>query len=276
MRLKETLNRFSFMPAGSIDVKPDRIALQSPIKMAQDFHESFPIAALRPNNPKASQKRGYPARKIKALLMLTGRRNTKRMSSFSPSPPQSRMERKSRLILEDHRFPRSQILKFFLTPGEMASHLWPALEGRHSWPALSDIPVDASTSELVALSALIRTGVSNVRPAWAHPNEPGSDQNPGEIAPNDVPLPGLSEGSSETAAQVWACFSGLLSRPHSPPESSDLGSCASAPKPGLSSPVVALRRSTGGQRLSIPSKPQEWSWPRRQGFPESPPDVGDR
>jgi len=174
MGVKETIHRFPLMPPGSIQVKPDRIAPKTTIKMTQDFHEAFSISTVCPNNSITAQKRGHPTRKIEALLMLAGRRDAIRMSSLRPSSPQSRMERKSRLILEDHGLPRPQILKFFLTPDEIASHRSPALEGTHNWPASSDIPVDASRSELAALSSSIRTDVLSARPAWARPSEPGS------------------------------------------------------------------------------------------------------
>jgi len=214
MGLKETIHRFSFMPAGSIQVKPDRIAPQMTIKMTQDFHEAFSISAVCPNNSITAQKRGHPTREIEALLMLAGRRDAIRMSSLRPSSPQSRMERKSRLILEDDGFPRPQILKFFLTPGEIAAHRSPALEDTHSWPALNDIPVDASRSEFAALSSSIRNGVLSAQPEWGRPNERDSVQNPGETALNELPLPGLSGASNETAARLWACSSGRSIRSH--------------------------------------------------------------
>jgi len=202
MCLKKTIHRFSLMPPGSIQVKPDRIAPKTTIKMTQHFHEAFSISTVCPNNPVAAQKRCHPTRKIEALLMLASRRDAIRMSSPRPSSSQSRMERESRLILEDDCLPRSQILEFFLTPGEIASHPSPALEGTHNWPSLNDIPVDAARSELVALSSSIRTGVLSVRPEWVRPNELGSGQNPGEIALHDLPLPGQFVASNETAARA--------------------------------------------------------------------------
>ena len=86
---QEKLDRFALMPAGSIDIKPDRIPPKSAIKMSQNLHESLPVSSIRTNHPEAPQKRCHPPRQIKTLLVLACRRDAKRMSSLDPSPSQS-------------------------------------------------------------------------------------------------------------------------------------------------------------------------------------------
>ena len=165
MCLKEEVDGFSFMPAGSIQIKPDRISPKSSVEMSQNLHESLAVSSLCSNHPEAPQKRRHPARQIKTVLVLARRRDAIGMSSLDPPPSQSGMQRKSRLILKNHRLPRPQILKFFLTSGGIASPLPPGLEDRNNWPVLADIPIDASISETAAPSSSAHIGASGVRPA---------------------------------------------------------------------------------------------------------------
>jgi len=264
------------MPPRAIDIKPDRIAAKTPVKMPQSFHEAFPVSSFRTDDPVTPQERSHPTREIKPLSMLAGRGDAKRMSSLGPSPSQSRMEGEPRLILKDHRFPRPQILKFFLTPGEIASLLPPGLEDRHNWLFLADNPVGASKLELVALSVSNHSGVLSARRESVRPSETGSSQNLEGIALNAVPPPGRSAGSAGTGVPGSVCSSGLLTRRHLPPESIDSGSYVSALKPGKSSRAVAPRRLKEGRQSSTPSKPRACPWRRPPGSPGSPPDDGCR
>lgn len=227
------------MPPSSVQINPDRIAPEAAVEMTQSLQKSFPVSSLRADHPVAFQKRRHPTREIKPLLMLTGSGDAKRMSPLRSSLPQLGTQRKARLILEDNRFPRSQILKFFLTPGEIALLLPQGLEGRHNLPSLSDTPVDASRSVLAALSISTRTGASNARPEWGRPNEPDPSQNPAAIGLSAFLPPERSEASSERAVPVWVCSSEPLVLRHLRLGPIDSSSYASALKPEPSSWAAA-------------------------------------
>jgi len=244
--------------------------------MTQILHETFPVSSLRADNSVASQKRRHSTRQIKPVLMSAGGGNAKRLSSLRPSPSQAGMQSKPRLILKNHRLPRPQILKFFLTPGENASLLPPELEDMYNRPVLSDIPVGVSRSGLAALSVSNRTGALSVRLGWGPPHEPGLGQNLGAIALNAVPLPAQSAASTGMGALVSACSLMPSTLPCLPPGSNGSSSYASAQKPGPSSQAAALRRSREGRQSSTSTTPRGGPWQRPPGFPGSPPDDGCR
>lgn len=264
------------MPSRAIDIKPDRIAAKTPVKMPQSFHEAFPVSSFRTDDPVTPQERRHPTREIEPLLMLACRGDAKRLSSLGPSPSQSRMKGESRLILKDHRFPRPQILKFFLTPGEIASLLPPGLEDKHNWLFLADNPVGASRPGLVALAVSSHSDALSVRRGSVRPSETGLGQNLEGISLNAVPPPGRSAVSAGTGVPGSACSSGLLTRRHLPPGSIDSGSCVSALRPGHSSRAVAPRRLEEGRQSSTPSNPRACPWHRPPGSPGSLPDDGYR
>jgi hypothetical protein len=272
MLLKKPVDGFPFMPSGPIHIEPDRKAPEVATQMTQDFHKAFPIPSGGADKPISSQKRRHPARKIKPLAMLACGRDAKRMSSLCPSPSQPRMQGKAGLILEDNRFPRTQILKFFLTRGETASSLPPGLGDTHNWPALGDIPADASISGLAALSVSPRTGALGVRPESGRPNGLGLGRTPAAIALNGARLLEQSEPLIGKAALVSVCSSRLSTLRRLPPEPNGSGSFALGLRPGRSSRVAVPRRSEEDRRSSTPAKPRGYSWPRPPGFPESPPD----
>ena len=273
MCLKEEVDGFSFVPAGSIHIKPDRITPNSSVEVTQDLHETLPVSSLCSNHPEASQKRRHPPRQIKTLLVLARRRDAKTMSSLDPPPSQPGMQAKPRLILKNYCLPRPQILKFFLTPAETASPLPPGLEDTNNWLVLSDIPAGASISGPAALSSSIHTDVLGVRRGWDHPIESGLSQNPAATVLNAVPLLGRSGASIVTAGPGLACSLGLSSRPNLPPGSNDSGSCGLSQEREPSIQVAALRRSKEAPQSSIPAKRREGPWQKPPSFPGSPPDV---
>jgi hypothetical protein len=272
MRLEEKIDRLAFMPAGSVYIKPDRVIPQSPIEMSQDLHEPRPVSSLCPNHPEASQKRRHPPRQIKTLLVLARCRDAKRMSSLSPPPPQSGMQAEPCFILKNHRLPWPQILKFFLTPGEIASPLRHELEDRNNWPVLADIPIDASISGPVALASSTRIVALSARPAWGRPSEPDLGQILEATGLNGAPLPGQSGASRVRAAQGSACSSGRSIHPNLSPGSNDLSSCASSPKREPSSQASVLRRLKEAPQSSTPAKRRECPSQKRPSFPGSRPD----
>lgn len=273
MCLEEEVDGFTFMPAGSIHIKPDRISPKSSVEMGQDLPKTLPISSFCPNHPETSQKRCHPSRQVKTLLVLARRRDAKRKASLDPAPSQSGMQAKPRLILKNHRLPWPQILKFFLTPGETASLLPPGLEDTNNRLVLNDIPVGASISEPAGLSSSIHTDVLGVRRGWDRPIEPGLAQNLGATFPNAAPPPGRSGALIVTAALGSACSSGLSSRPNLPPGSNDSSSSGLSQERGPSIQGVALPLSKEAPQSSTPAKRREGPWQKLPGFPGSPPDF---
>jgi hypothetical protein len=272
MSSEKVVDRLAFVPAGSVHIKPDRVVAKSSIEMSQNLHEPLPVSSLCPNHAEASQKRRHPTRQIKTLLVLARCRDAKRMSSLSPPPPQSGMQAEPCLILKNHRLPCPQILKFFLTPGEIASPLPPELEDMNNWLVLADSPIDASISGPVALASSTRSAALSARQESDRPSEPGLSQTPEATGLNAAPLPGPSAVSGVTAAQESACSSGRSIHPHLPPGSNDLSSYASGPKHEPSIQASVLRRSKEAPQSSTPAKRQECPSQKRPGFPGSPPD----
>jgi hypothetical protein len=225
MRSEEKVDRLAFMPAGSVHINPDRVIPKSPIEMSQDLHEPLAVSSLCTNHSEAPEKGRHPPRQIKTLLVLARCRDAKRMSSLSPPPPQSGMQAEPCFILKNHRLPRPQILKFFLTPGEIVSPLRSELEDRNNWLVLADIPIDASISGPVALASSTRIAALSARLAWDRPIEPGLGQILEATGLNGAPLPGQSGASRVRAAPGSACSSGRSIHPNLSPGSNDFSLC---------------------------------------------------
>ena len=257
---KKAINRFSLMPPGSIPIEPDCIASEAPREMTKDFHKAFPIPSGRADNPITSQKRSHPTRKIKSLIMLTGRRDTKRMSHLRPSPSQPRMQSESCLILEDDCLPRPQILKFFLSRSETVPPLPFGPEDMYNWPVLNDIPTDASSFGLAGLSFSNHIGALSVPPESGRPNALDSTRTLEEIAPNGPRPARQSEELIEKAFPVESCPLKLLNPSHLQRGPIDLDSFGSNPKRPQSTPAFDLPRSREGQRSLALSLHRESPW----------------
>lgn len=231
----------ALMPTSSIHIKPDRICPQASIHMAQDFQKPVSVAPVCSDHAMSTRKRCHPARNIDTMLMLAGRRNAKTLPFFGPNPPQPRMQAESGLILEDHGLPRTQILKFFLTPGETAWRppLW--LGGTYNRCVSSDTRADASSSELAEPSASSQIASSSGRPESARPNSPALVQTPGVIAPDLFRLAEISEVLNGTDVPAGPCFSGPRVPECLPPGPNGLGSCVSSPGLRPSTPVSGPR-----------------------------------
>lgn len=231
----------ALMPTSPIHIEPDRICPQASREMSQDFQESLSVAPFCSNHAMPTQKRRHPARNIETMLMLAGRRDAKALSFLGPNPPQPRMQAESRLILEDHGLPRTQILKFFLRRGETAwlPPFW--LGGTYIRRVSSDTRADASSSVLAEPSASSQTVSSSGRLESARPNSPGLVQTPGVIAPDLFRLAEISEALNGSDVPAVACFSTPPAREHLPPGPNGSGSFASNPKLRPSTPVSGPR-----------------------------------
>lgn len=135
MSFKKQLNWFALMPSRSINIKPYRISFKPITEVMKHIQKTFPISSFCPYKTVSSQQRSNPARNIKSLFMLTCGRNSQRVTPFSPAHTQSRMQRKSCLILENHSLTGSQCIKFFLKPFGTSWLLRPWLADTYSWLA---------------------------------------------------------------------------------------------------------------------------------------------
>ena len=127
------INFLPFMPSGSVYIKPDGVASKSAIKILQIGNKSLSVSSRPSDHPPSTQQRGDPSKQIQSLAMLTHGRNAQPSPSSRPSHSQPRMKRKSRFVLKDDGFLRSQSPEFFLKPDEIA---WPL----HSCPEDTYIP----------------------------------------------------------------------------------------------------------------------------------------
>jgi len=244
MSMDKEIHFFSLMPFGSINIKPNRVAFQSAIKVFQRIHKSLAIALRQSQQALSAQQGSHPTKKIKPLAMLTGRRDTKPLPFLRPSKPQTRMQRETRFILKNNRFLGLQRLKFFLTPCEIAWLPRPAPEDRNNWPASVDIPIGASSIGPDEPSALSQIDALGKQPRWDHPNEPDLTQALKEISPIVLPTPGepLESNGQDAQTFVKALMKPILLRlpcasKHLSFDASDPGLCR--PIPDADPPVSA-------------------------------------
>ena len=144
MCLKKEFHLFSSMPAGSIDIQPDRIPFEPLIEMLEAAQESFSIPLRQPHEALSTQERGHPAEDIEPLAMLAGGRDAKPFPSLGPTDSQTRMGRETGFVLKDEGLRGSQGPQFFLTICGTACFLRPGPGGRNSWLASVDTLIGAS------------------------------------------------------------------------------------------------------------------------------------
>jgi len=165
------INFLPFMPSGSVYIKPDGVASKSAIKILQAGNKSPSVPSRRSDHSSPTQQRSNPSKQIQSLAMLACGRNMQSFPSSRPPHSQPRMKRKSRLVLKDDGFLRSQPPEFFLRPDEIAWPLHSYLEDTYIPPASVDTPIGASKIEPGELSRLSQTDASDGPPTWDHPIE---------------------------------------------------------------------------------------------------------
>ena len=247
------------MPAGLIHIKPDGVALQTPVKMSQDLDKSLTITPFGLKHPITTQQGSHPSRKVQTFPMLTGRGHPQALADTSPTATQARMQGKPCLVLKDHGFLGTQGLKFFLKPSETAWSAPRELEDRHSRLASTGIPTDASSAELASPLALGQTAALSAPPQWAHPNEHGLTRTlPGSFL-SERQAPSVYWTLTESAGPTEFEAEAQPNRLGSQNESSGSSSSELSPRPRLSILAFAPRLPTTGQQSLFPSRPQEWS-----------------
>jgi hypothetical protein len=135
MFAEKLLHRVSLMPTRPIDIKPDGIALQPSIEVPKHLEESLPITFACLNHAVPTQQWGHPSRNVEPQPMLTRGGNAQALPPFNPTPTQSRVQAKARLVLEDYGFPLSQRLKFFLKPYGISGPPRLSLADKCNWRA---------------------------------------------------------------------------------------------------------------------------------------------
>jgi hypothetical protein len=231
----EQINFLSLMPSGSVHIKPNGIPSESAIKILQASNKSPSISSRPSDHPSPTQQRSDPSKHIQSLAMLARGRNAQPLPSPRPSHTQPRMKRKSRFVLKNDRFLRSQPPEFFLTPDETAWPLHSCLEDTYIPHASVDTPIDASKTELGEPSRLSQTDASDGPPRWDHPIELAVTQIQKEASPNLSPIAAELLGLSGPDAQAASRVPRPLALDRSLGASRDLSSDAS---------TLARRRST--------------------------------
>lgn len=259
MFLEKLLYRLSLVPTRPIDVKPDGIALQPSIEMPKHLEKCLPITAARLKHTVPTQQRGDPPRHIQSQSMLTGRGNAQALSPFSPPPTQSRMQAKARLVLEDHRLPRSQRLKFFLKPCGTSGPLRLSLADKCNWLASADTPSDASISGPALPLRLSQSAALSGSPKLAHPTALDSAQSLAAISPGVRRWLFAPWALSQWACQASASVVKPADRLGSPHGSNGSDSYELSPR----LPLSILDAGPLGPK----ARRRSLSLPRPQGFP---------
>jgi hypothetical protein len=194
------------MPWGSVHIKADGISSESAIKILQTGEKSLSISPRPFDHPSPTQERSYPSKQIQSLVMLARGRNAQPPPSSRPPHTQSKMKRKSRFVLKNYRFLRSQPPEFFLRPDEIAWPFHSSLEDTYIPPASVDTPIDAFKTELGELSKLYQTDASDEPPKVDHPIELAVTRIPEEASLNlpliAAELLGLTAAGASAASRV--------------------------------------------------------------------------
>jgi hypothetical protein len=200
------INFIPLMPSGPVHIKPNGIASESAIKILQTGNKSLSISSMPSDHPSPTQQRSYPSKQIQSLAMLARGRNAQPLPSSRPPHSQPRMKRKSRFVLKDDCFLRSQSPEFFLRSDESAWPLHSCLEDTYIPPASVDTPIDASKTEPGELSRLSQTDASDGPLRWDHPIGLAVTRIPKETSLNPpligAELLGLIAADAQAASRV--------------------------------------------------------------------------
>lgn len=184
MRFQELPDHIALMPACSVNIQPDGIAVKTAIKALQHLEKSFSITAFRLDHPGTAKERSHPAGNIQAFLMLAGSRNLQPFADKRPTTAQPRVQGKAAFVLKNNGFLRPQRFEFFLGSSRTSSRPRPLLGDRHDWLASGDTQADASSTGPDELSALTRTAAVYGSPTWGHPIGRGSVRTSEAIPPD--------------------------------------------------------------------------------------------
>ena len=179
---------FSSVPSSPIDIKPDRVALESTIEISHTANEPLSISLRPPYHTISTKQRGDPSEDIQPLTVLACGRDPKSLPSLRPPDSKARMQGESRLILKDDRFLGAQNPEFFLEPSETAWPLRSLLADKYIRLVSADIQAGASSSEPDEPSTLFQTGVSSEPPEWDRPTGHDLSQTPKETSPDAPPI----------------------------------------------------------------------------------------
>lgn len=262
MSFEECFYRLSAMPLGTINIQQNSMLFQPAINMFQNLNKAVPIPSFRLYHADSSQQRCYPTRYIQSLLMLAGRHNSYPLANACPSSAQSRMQGKATFILKYNGLMLTQLVQFFLTPFEIASHLQLLPGYKNSLHVSDESQVHASNSEPVELSSLSQNVSVDDLLKWDHPIEHALDQNRTGNVP-DVPLIALPLSMSLASAfPVLASPLKIQARFHSTPAHTCLRSYGLTLILQKSIPDADLRSSITMQLSLPPSLHQGFPWLR--------------
>ena len=140
VRLEEGIDVIPLVPAGAIDVKPNRVAVEPPVEMPKRLEEARPVAPRHPDHPTPTEERCHPAAEVEPGVVLTGRGDPAALAPLRPAPTQARMEREAGLIREGDGLGRAERLEFFLAGAGTPAPRRSAPEGSRSWRASAGSP----------------------------------------------------------------------------------------------------------------------------------------
>jgi hypothetical protein len=232
------INFLPLMPSGSIHIKLDGIPSEAAVKILQTSDKSPSISSRSSDHPSPTQQGSHPSKQIQSLAMLARGRNAQPLPASRPPYSQTRMKGKSRFILKNDCFLRSQPPEFFLRLDEIAWHLRSFLEDTYILPASVDTPIGASKTEPGELSRLFQTDASDEPPRWDHPSELAVTQIPKEASLNLPLIAAERLGLTAVDAQAASRVPRPVTLDRSPGASRGSSSVASTLTPRRSNPAA--------------------------------------
>ncbi len=137
---EEVVHRVALVPAGAIDVEPNRVAAQPPVELAERLEKPGPVAVRKAEDPAATEERRHPPPEVEPGAVLARGRDAKPLAGLAPPAPQTGVEGEAGLILEGDGVVRAECLEFFLAGAGTPALRWPGPGGSCNWPASAGSP----------------------------------------------------------------------------------------------------------------------------------------
>ncbi len=273
MALEEKPYSVSFVPLSSVHIEVDNITTKLFQHMLQHLHESLAVTLGGAYQAFPPQQWRHPPGQIEPLAMLAGSRDLEPPTFFSPASPETGMQAKAGLVLENDGLVVFKAAQFFLTPGGIGGHPRHEPGDKRSRLFSGCNPGNAASIAPAVPSTLSQTASSGEPPEWGRPRRLSTDQTPVDSFPVDaevVPSPTVPDASVDPAG-AWVGgiedHSDLLREPIAP-LSCDLPRIRRLSIPAADPPKSAITRRSLGQS-TLPG----FALPGPTAFPWSPLDA---
>ena len=255
MGFKKNLNLFTSVPSGSVDIKPDSIIFEHPVKMLKTLQKAISIAFRSFYHSTFAQKRRNPAKNIESCAMVAGSGNSHTSSPLCPYSTNPRVQRKSRFVFKYNRLVRFKKIEFFLKRCGISSFLLNAPEYTNNRRASSNTLIGEANTELGEPLFLRQSAVLGEQQGWGHPIEHDLSRVLKDFSLNQPPVSGECSTLTAKDARFWISPLTPLSPARLPCASRDSSFDASNLTLRLSIPDADPPVSAIGQLSLNPSMP---------------------